>query len=52
MSNESPKRFADRLFKEIDVNGDGEITFEEFEAAAEKNAALIDMLLPAPETEL
>lgn len=50
--NETPKMFADRLFDEIDRNGDGEITFEEFESAAESNAALIDMLLPAPETEL
>lgn len=50
--NETPKMFADRLFDEIDRNGDGEITFEEFESAAESNSALIDMLLPAPETEL
>ncbi|KAL4236571.1 hypothetical protein ACF0H5_004956 [Mactra antiquata] len=47
--NETPKMFADRLFKEIDVNGDGEITFEEFEMAAERNVSLIDMLLPAPD---
>ncbi|XP_045158034.2 neurocalcin-delta B-like [Mercenaria mercenaria] len=51
-NNESPKKFADRLFKEIDVNGDGEITFEEFEAAAERNTALIEMLLPVPENDL
>ena len=49
-NNESPTNFADRLFNEIDVNNDNEITFEEFEAAAEKNAALIEMLLPVPES--
>lgn len=50
-NNETPKTFADRLFKEIDVNGDGEITFQEFQDAVERNSALIDMLLPAPMPE-
>ncbi|XP_045158035.2 neurocalcin-delta B-like [Mercenaria mercenaria] len=51
-NKESPNKFADRLFDEIDVNGDGEITFEEFAAAAERNATLIEMLMPAPESDL
>ncbi|XP_060593374.1 neuronal calcium sensor 1-like [Ruditapes philippinarum] len=50
--NETPIKFADRLFNEIDVNGDGEITFDEFETAAEQNSALIEMLLPVPECGL
>jgi hypothetical protein len=50
--SETPIKFADRLFNEIDVNGDGEITFDEFETAAEQNSALIEMLLPVPECGL
>ncbi|XP_045158033.1 neurocalcin-delta B-like [Mercenaria mercenaria] len=51
-NKESPNKFADRLFDEIDVNGDGEITYQEFAAAAERNATLIEMLMPAPESDL
>lgn len=47
LRNETPRTFADRLFSEVDKNGDGEITFQEFQEAAERNSALIDMLLPA-----
>ncbi|XP_045158032.2 neurocalcin-delta B-like [Mercenaria mercenaria] len=51
-NKESPNKFADRLFDEIDVNGDGEITYNEFKAAAERNATLIEMLMPAPEIDI
>lgn len=44
----SPSAFADRLFADVDANGDGDITFDEFKLAAEQNETLIDLLLPAP----
>ncbi|XP_052774737.1 neuronal calcium sensor 2-like [Mya arenaria] len=44
----SPQAFSDRLFAEVDANGDGDITFEEFRMAAEQNETLIDLLLPSP----
>ncbi|XP_052258411.1 neuronal calcium sensor 2-like [Dreissena polymorpha] len=48
LRNGSAEDFADRLFNQVDANGDGDITFEEFRRAAEINETLIDLLLPAP----
>ena len=49
--SKSPEEFADDLFDEVDANGDGDITFEEFCEAAEKNESLIDILMPAPDED-
>lgn len=48
MPGKTAIEFADELFREVDINGDGEITFEEFVEAANKNETIIDLLLPAP----
>ncbi|XP_052776930.1 neuronal calcium sensor 2-like [Mya arenaria] len=44
----SPQKYSDRLFAEVDANGDGDITFEEFRKAVKQNETLFDLLLPSP----
>lgn len=48
LPDDTPESFAERLFASVDVNGDGEITFEEFVKAADEDETIIDLLLPAP----
>lgn len=44
LENMSPEEISDRIFKEVDVNGDGEITLEEFLEGAKKSPWLQNFL--------
>jgi calcium-dependent protein kinase len=35
----------DEIFDQMDANGDGEVTFDEFKAAMQKNSCLQDVVL-------
>ena len=48
MHGKTPDQFADELFDAVDLNGDGDITFQEFVQAADQNECLIDLILPVP----
>ena len=48
LPKETAESLAEKLFHSVDDDGDGEITFEEFEKAAEEDETIINLLLPSP----
>jgi len=42
--NDSPEKLAERLFLQMDEDGDGEVTIDEFVNAAKENATILKLL--------
>ena len=42
--DDTPEKLAERLFLQMDEDGDGEVTIEEFVTAAKGNATILRLL--------
>ena len=42
LTKEQIESLVEQAYNEIDINGDGEISYEEFQSAAERNNAILD----------
>ena len=47
-AEKTPEDLADEFFQEMDVDNDGEVTYEEFRCAAVRNEAILSILSPQP----
>ena len=47
-AEKTPEELADEFFQEMDVDNDGEVTYEEFRRAAVRNEAILSILSPQP----
>lgn len=49
LKGQSADDYADKLFDSVDTDSSGDITFEEFVTAAEKDETLLELILPNPQ---